>query len=554
MIEPGAKNFFIRIFWLLLLAGALTVMYQVWNLHSRDLSQNEGFYTALAAEINPAQPMCTAHGVGIKNNHFLLPLITNLLSRYISLPLSSILRYVNFFFLTATALLLSFTAGFTRDFKAGIIAAGFFCANLFIFLLSMYAETFMIGLFCLFAAQCAWIYFGFSKGHWNLAWVCSLFFVSCGFLAAGVKIPLYFFLPLFFMHRPLKLTSRLNKKGFAVGMIIFGIGIILRFWPFIFFSHQIKWDYMPLVYQGMGNFLLNIILEPLQMLLLLFPWTLLIWMPFCVAIRPLDKTPIFSHYFRVIFITGFVFTVFNPFSVFNDFIFTLPPLALLCALSYDTAVRRYSVEIRRMAILCGYITAFLAASLIIYCFFPAGEVAQYINLLPPEPNKDRIFSAIIAFMVISLWSYHYRKHGQIWLIMLFTAAAMGIFCQLTFIPFQNNDRSRSELGLAILKAINDDGGKQDAIIYKNNILDLYNESYYMKKTVIKINNFDDIDSKKNIIYLLTTDFPQYPERTWKNIFETTYRGQKLYLYRGETTKRKELINRRNNLSLATELK
>ena len=60
-----------------------------------------------------------------------------------------------------------------------------------------------------------------------------------------------------------------------------------------------------------------------------------------------------------------------------------------------------------------------------------------------------------------------------------------------------------------------------------------------------INNLDDIDNKEKVIYLLTTDFPQYPERTWKNLFETTYRGQKLILYRGEVAKRKELINRRN---------
>ena len=133
------------------------------------------------------------------------------------------------------------------------------------------------------------------------------------------------------------------------------------------------------------------------------------------------------------------------------------------------------------------------------------------------------------------------------MIMLFTGCALGIFAQLTFIPAHNNDRSRGNLGRAVFNAIQDDGGKENAIIYKTGILDLYNEGYYMRKNICKINTLADIDRKEPVIYLLTTDFPQYPDRTWKNLFETTYRGRKLILYRGDIAKRKELFNRRSLL-------
>ena len=69
----------------------------------------------------------------------------------------------------------------------------------------------------------------------------------------------------------------------------------------------------------------------------------------------------------------------------------------------------------------------------------------------------------------------------------------------------------------------------------------------MQKKIRKLNALADIDRKELVIYLLTTDFPQYPDRTWKNLFETTYRGRKLILYRGDIAKRKELINRRSLL-------
>ena len=133
------------------------------------------------------------------------------------------------------------------------------------------------------------------------------------------------------------------------------------------------------------------------------------------------------------------------------------------------------------------------------------------------------------------------------MIMLLTGCALGIFAQLTFIPAYNSNRSRSNLGRAVFNAIKTDGGKEDAIICKNGILDLYNEGYYMQKKIRKLNALADIDRKEPVIYLLTTDFPQYPDRTWKNLFETTYRGRKLILYRGDIAKRKELINRRSLL-------
>ena len=154
---------------------------------------------------------------------------------------------------------------------------------------------------------------------------------------------------------------------------------------------------MPLAYRGMGNFLLNIIWSPVQLLLVMLPWTLLIWMPFCAAIRPLDKTPIFSHYFRVIFITDFLFTLLNPLSTMDDFMFTLPPLALLCAITYDTAVRRYSVEMRHLILICGYIPAILAAVLMIYCFF---DSIYFSNEIFISTSLYGVFSMVTFSLLI----------------------------------------------------------------------------------------------------------------------------------------------------------
>lgn len=545
MIEPEAKKFFPRLIWLVILAAALTLMYQFWKLPVRDLSGNEGLFAAIASEINLSKPMSMAHGVAIKNQYFLYPWLCAAVQKYTALDMISVLRFVNLFFVCCTALLIAAAAGWTRNFKAGLIGCAMFCANGYVFMYTLTAGPLMMSLFFLFAAQMCWIYFGFTKSNWNWAWVSGLFLVSLGFLAGGIKVPFYFFLPLFFLHRPLKVVPKLSKKGFIFGMIILGLFFLVWALPFMLHARDYVWDYIPHNYRGMGNFLLNILLTPLYLLVLFMPWPLIMWMPFCAAIRPLDKTPIFSHYFRVLFNANLVAILFNPFSIMADFMFIVPPLTLLCALSYDTAVRRYSVEMRRLVTVCGYITAVLAAGLVVYCFCPYDELIKYVNFLPLVKGKELIFSAILFFLILSVWIYHYRKNGQLWMIMLFTGCAIGIFAQLTFIPAYNSDRSRSNLGQAFFNAVKIDGGGENAVIYKSGILDLYNEGYYMKNDIRKINDLADIDRKKPVIYLLTTDFPQYPDRTWKNLFETTYRGRKLVLYRGDIAKRKELINRRS---------
>ena len=222
MIEPGAKNCFIRILWLVILFGTLTVMFRAWDLPLRDLSQSEGLYAAVASEISPHKPLSIAHGVAIKNRFFLYPLTAALLDANLPLNLSDILRYLNFAFLAVTAVLLGAVAGTTRDYKAGLVAAAMFCANGFVFKNSMTASPLMMGVFFLFAAQSAWIYFGFTRGQWSWAWVISLFLLSFGFLTCGFKITVYFFLPMFFLHRPIKMVSKINKKGFVLGMMFLG--------------------------------------------------------------------------------------------------------------------------------------------------------------------------------------------------------------------------------------------------------------------------------------------------------------------------------------------
>ena len=98
MIEPEAKKFFPRLLWLIILAGALTLMYQFWKLPMRELAGDEGLFAAIASEIDTSNPMSMAHGVAIRNQYFLYPLLCAAVHKYTSFDMVSILRFVNLFF------------------------------------------------------------------------------------------------------------------------------------------------------------------------------------------------------------------------------------------------------------------------------------------------------------------------------------------------------------------------------------------------------------------------------------------------------------------------
>jgi hypothetical protein len=95
------------------------------------------------------------------------------------------------------------------------------------------------------------------------------------------------------------------------------------------------------------SYLLDVVLFPLRSVLYLMPWPLLMWPAFCMAYRPLERSPVVFHYLRTIvlavFLAGWLVPDVSPLSLLP----LLGPLAILAALHADILVRRHHLEIRR---------------------------------------------------------------------------------------------------------------------------------------------------------------------------------------------------------------
>lgn len=71
-------------------------------------------------------------------------------------------------------------------------------------------------------------------------------------------------------------------------------------------------------------------------------------------------------------------------------------------------------------------------------------------------------------------------------------------------------------------------------LYKSNILDLYGELYYSGTEVRRILELDELPTTEEVVYLISTEFPQYPDRSWVNLLapDYSYRGHRLFLWKG----------------------
>ncbi|MBR7128349.1 MAG: hypothetical protein IKD09_07165 [Lentisphaeria bacterium] len=535
MIEKAPQNFFSKTFFVLLLVAAFILMYQPWNLSLRELQGNEGFFATNTLEVDFSQyPITTAHKVPARNGYFLYPFMSRLLYDNFSLTIEQATRYTSLFWAFAIALTAGITVWGLRSFKAGLVSFSFFVGVNFVFEKSVLANPTFMALFFVFLAQIFWVYFGFVKTKWNTAWLVSLFLLSIAFLCNGFISLIYFAVPLLFTHRPLKVFSRLSKGGFFVGCV--WLTAVILFWgaPYLIGSNHGEIITSIFSVQRLSEWLIHIIYTPFEMIVRLLPWSLIAWLPFCVALRPLDETPVISHYFRVLFFAEFLIALTNPFGNIISIAYSLAPLAVLCGLSYDVGVRRYSAEIRKLLILCSYITTGLAIAVMVYCFMPA-------SLL-----KDDLptFALGILFLLQSCWIYFYRKHGQIWLVLLSVSCAIGLFYYATMFKYRIKNRSRSSIGLAIRDGLDRESAKQHIpVIYSVNIGGFYNEGVYINYPINKINSLQELPRTEQVVYLLSPNFPQYPDREWTNLLRENYRQNTIGVWRGELLPEAVLVNR-----------
>ncbi|MDD4180229.1 MAG: glycosyltransferase family 39 protein [Victivallaceae bacterium] len=527
---------------ILLLVLSFFVLYSPLQLGERELYWQEGFHAAQAQEMSLTLPITVAHGEVINNSFPLYPWLASLSVHYLELPMEFALRGISVLALALIACIVWRATLSAGGIQAALVAAAMVISTNIIIDKGPegYPQTLMT-VFML-VGWILWFNLGFGRGSWDKAWLVALFFGGLAFYTGGFQALLYFALPFVFMRRPLGIWKRLNRSGFWSGLaVLFGF-ILLWGIPYILLSGKLPFTSFSPGNQ-LGRYLEHLLSFPLDMMLRIAPWQVLAWAPFCVALFPLDSTPIYSRFLRTIVISLFFGLWLNPFSEPRDMVILLPALSILCGLNYWIVARRYGDRIIKICSIPAGLLIIPAAIMIVFYFIPAEWGLQQLKLERGyefrELLQNRIACGVGATLLVIIAGF-LTINGRLrplWCWVLMISVSCAIFSWGLIVPYRAQENEKRALGVEIRKALKDESVSDQEIIYKAKILDLYSECYYMGWQAQKISSLQELPEHQKTVYLITTEFPQDPSRRWRNLLpeRMKYRSQRLCLYQGILT-------------------
>ena len=512
------------------------LLYQPWQIGLHDLLRAEGIYAAEAQEFGPGLPVCTAHGVIIRWDAPLYPLLAAGLHRT-GVPLTWALRLIPLAATMLLAGLVFWAARSARPAGAALIAAAIFLSFLLTVDKTLIASPQTLAAFGLLAAHLVWFHYAARRNSWNSAWLLSCAIMVPTVWAGGLKMLLFYAFPLIFMRRPLTIWPKLNKPGMAAGAAVLAAGLLLWLAP--------QW-LTPGAATDPARFLPEpdwgrLLTFPGDLLVRLLPWSPLLWIPFCVALQPLDETPIFGRFLRTLACSTFFLLWLAPGWQSSDMIFLAGPLAILLGCGYETAVRRYSHPIRSLGRAAACFTCGTAFALLLFLLLPEQLLQTRFDLhLGIDFREEWLYRTLSMLIIAALLAggaagVFGGKRNPVWLHFLFAAAAAGMFWWTVIRPYHAQDHARAELGDFLASVLEKEQLPRTEPVYKIDIREFYCETSRIGHPIRKIAVLEELPDSAPTVYLLATEFPQFPRRDWENLLpleRQSYFGRRIGLWRG----------------------
>ena len=527
----------------IILIAAFIAIYQPWLLGDRELFRLEGLYAVSATEFDPSMPMVTAHGVAIQNVFPFFPAMASVFQKVLGMPMEFSLRFLAVLMMAATAVIVYFAAASERSYRAGLVAAAMYIGTFLALEKGIEGYPTTTNAFFLLSAQLLFFQFGIRQTNWNAAWIVGSALLAMGFFTGGFLIILYFVFPMFFFRRPLSVKSKFRKPGFPVGVALLAAAVLVWGAPFWLMSHRVPFQYLGWADSTLWDYISEVLLFPVMLPVRLLPWALIAWMPFCVALQALDTTPIFSRYLRTLTFATLALLWLLPQGEPREIFYLLGPLSILVGINYELGIRRYGIKVRKLLVFCEYFTVGLALAVGGICFAPERWLSWFISLnntldfrLAPEFRLTALV-AVAVLLSLTVFLHYSRKTQPVWLILLTTTAAAGIFYGIVMHPYRAQEEVKREFGTTIRRALD---GQPGGTLYKSNILDLYGELFYSGAKVVKLQSLEELPEDQETVYLISTEFPQYPDRSWSNLLppDYSYRNHRLSLWKGVKRERK----------------
>jgi len=521
------------------------IAFPLWQIGERELFWHESDYAVMASELQSVPPVMTTHGQVVTDEYPLFPLFAKGLNSC-GFDMAFSLRFISLASLLILAVIVWITCYQAQDITAAAVAAVVMFSVVIVAEKAIEGYPQMLTVLLVFSGWLAWYNQGLRRGRWDMAWILAGFFAALAFYSGGWTALVYFAVPLMFQRRPFSIWKKLNRWGFAVAALIV-VGVIL-FWalPLIFASMDSPLPRREMIYSQFDfrYYFTEFLKFPFDVMIRFWPWTLMLWAPFCPAIVPLDKNPLFTRYLRTIFYIQFVLLWLNPGTTGRDILFLVPLAAVLLGVNYWIVVRKYGhqfltlfriaawVSIVVIPVIMLFLESEKIRTIMINIFLEENPwwIEERVRILQGESYSIILLLAAWLFAFAALILTHRLK--IIWMIYLaIFGSGMLIFWAVVY-PYRSLDHSRSELADGFAAALRSENLKSCQIIYKDlELAGLYAETYYMKMPIRALRSSADLPESETI-YVISARAPGRITRVWTNLYEQQYKGKRLYLWKG----------------------
>ncbi len=431
---------------------------------------------------------------------------------------------------------------------AGIMSACVVLLSVVSLKIGTLANVDIVVSFLITSAWYALYLYGWSKRMWWQAWGIALSLVLLGTFGWGLKAFLLFYVPLFFLWNRLDgfdtLQSPQHIITAAAAIILLIIkGVVMPTIP-LFPWKALAFVNPPETFSGYITHLFTMLPKTACYL---FPWTLISWAPFCLALRQFESHRTACHYLRVIVASIFVLYMLMPGGSPLHLLPVFGPFAVLIGVHAEIVLRRHrdflAWLLRFSAWLCFCVA--LAG-----CILWGIVLLDFIRISFVDIQRQYLALGCSAASLLSVSACILFNGGRhsfrtciIWVIfgyaMLYTSIAKipssSISCsqkhsaELLQVPLPVNTEEDAIVPETLSKAMNNDG--TDVLYLATpQLLDAgayLVELFYLKTKLIYIKDMQtELPATSKVVYVLSPHIPAVQEREWKAFSSNVRTGER----------------------------